>query len=108
MSVTGISVVVPSANQDAAVERYKALLEADVVEQFLLPGGSFSVTVLPGISILSGDGRALAPLKDLRATLVVDSLARTHQRLEQTGWVVEGTLGSSASLLARDPDGVPL
>jgi len=105
VSVLSIAVVVPSANHDAAVARYMELLEADVVTQFELPGRSLTVTVLPGISILSGNEQALAPVRELRASLMVDSVALTRERLERTGWVIDGTLGAPGSLLARDPDG---
>jgi hypothetical protein len=105
MSVLSIAVVVPSTNHDAAVARYRELLEVDIVAQFELPGGSLTVTVLPGISILSGSEETLAPVRELRASLMVDSLELTRQRLERTGWVIEGTLGAPGSLLARDPDG---
>jgi hypothetical protein len=108
MSVLSIAVVVPSTNHDAAVARYKELLEADVVAEFELPGGSLTVTVLPGISILSGNEDSLAPVRELRASLIVDSLALTRQLLERTGWVIDGTLGAPGSLLARDPDGTHL
>lgn len=105
MSVLSINVVVPSTHHDEAVERYKTLLDADVTAQFELPGGSFTVTVLPGISILSGSVEDLAPARELRASLIVDSLAPTRELLERTGWIIDGTLGSDGSLLARDPDG---
>lgn len=105
MSVLSISVVVPSTHHDAAVERYKTLLDADIVAEFELPGGSLTVTVLPGISILSGSEETLAPVRELRASLMVDSLELTRLRLERTGWIIDGTLGAPGSLLARDPDG---
>jgi hypothetical protein len=105
VSVLSIAVVVPSTNHDAAVARYRELLEADIVTQFELPGGSMTVTVLPGISILSGNEETLTPVRELRASLMVDSLDLTRQRLERTGWIIDGTLGAPGSLLARDPDG---
>jgi hypothetical protein len=105
VSVLHIAVVVPSSNHDAAVARYVELLETEAVAEFELPGGSLTVTVLPGISILSGDEHALTPVRDLRASIMVDSLTITRDRLERTGWVVGGTLGAPDSLLATDPDG---
>jgi hypothetical protein len=44
-------------------------------------------------------------VRDLQATIFVDSLRRTQDQLARTGWTAEGSLGSSPSLLARDPDG---
>jgi hypothetical protein len=106
VSVLSIAVVVPSTNHDAAVARYRELLEADVVAEFELPGESLTVTVLPGISILSGNEDSLATVRELRASLMVDSLAFTRLRLERTGWVIDGTLNAPGSLLARDADGI--
>jgi hypothetical protein len=105
VSVLSINVVVPSIDRDAAVARYKELLGADVVTQFELPGGSFTVTVLPGISVLSGSEDTLAPVREVRASLIVDSLAQTREQLERSGWVINGSLGSPDSFLARDLDG---
>jgi hypothetical protein len=104
MSVLNVAVVVTSANRDTAVERYKKLLDADVLTQFDLPGGSFTVTVLPGISILSGSDQSLGPVRELRASVMVDSLVLTREKLERTGWKVDGNLGTPNSLIARDPD----
>jgi hypothetical protein len=105
MSVLSISVVVPSANRNDAVARYTELLGSDIVTEFELPGGSFTVTVLPGLSILSGDEEDLYRVRDLRASLMVDSLVLTRERLERSGWSIDGTLGSPGSFLARDTDG---
>jgi catechol 2,3-dioxygenase-like lactoylglutathione lyase family enzyme len=63
------------------------------------------VVVFPGLSVLSGEPSALAPLADLRATVFVGSLREAEADLRQAGWVIEGPLGAGASLLARDPDG---
>lgn len=105
MRVMSIAVVVPSTNREEAVARYSALLGADIVTEFDLPGGALTVTVLPGLSILSGDEEDLDQVRDLRASLLVDSLEVIREHLERSGWLVDGTLGSPQSLLARDPDG---
>lgn len=63
------------------------------------------MTVFPGLSIISGPPGALAAVQALRATMFVDSLPETEAQLARTGWTTEGSLGSPASLLARDPDG---
>lgn len=104
MSVLNIAVVVSSANRDAAIARYKRLLDIEVVTQFDLPGGTFTVTVLPGISILSGNESSLDSVRPVRASISVESLVLTREILENTGWRIDGTLGSPDSFLARDPD----
>jgi hypothetical protein len=104
MSVLSISVVVPSTKRNEAVARYMELLGTDIVTEFELPGG-FTVTVLPGLSILSGNDEVVSNVRDLRASLMVDSLALTRDRLQRSGWLITGTLGSPGSFLARDTDG---
>jgi hypothetical protein len=47
----------------------------------------------------------LTRVRTLQATVLVDSLAQTKERLDKTGWEIGGSLGSGPSLLARDPDG---
>jgi hypothetical protein len=63
------------------------------------------VTIFAGFSVLSGSAEALAPIRDLRATVFVDSLKEMEELLVETGWTREGALGSKGSMLARDPDG---
>jgi hypothetical protein len=100
-----MAVVVKTTRRDAAVRRYKALLDAEVLDEFNLPGDDLTVTVLPGLSILSGTEEALTRVRTLQATVFVDSLAQTKERLDQTGWEIGASLGSGPSMLARDPDG---
>jgi hypothetical protein len=105
VNVLSIAVVVTSTNREEAVARYTELLGTDILTEFELPGGAFTVTVLPGLSILSGEEENLNGVRDLRASLMVDSLEFTRERLERSGWLIDGTLGSPGSFLARDSDG---
>lgn len=108
MSVLSISAVVHAASRDAAVERYELLLGSPPAQEFPIPGRGLTVTVFPGISIITGAPDALAGVRSLRATAFADSLPETEAQLVRTGWTIEGSLGSGASLLARDPDGTLL
>jgi hypothetical protein len=105
MSVLGISVVVQSTDRDAAVRRYESLLGAAAGQEFAIPGKGLTVSVFPGLSILSGATAALAPVSALRATVFVESLPETEAQLVRAGWTAVGSLGAGKSLLARDPDG---
>ncbi len=105
MSVSSISAVVHSTDHNAAVRRYELLLGAAPTREFAIPGRGLTVTVFPGISIISGTPDALAPIQALRATVFVDSLPDTEAQLVRMGWATEGSLGSGMSLLARDLDG---
>jgi hypothetical protein len=98
-------VVVKSTDRDAAVDQYCALLESDVLEEFTIADTGLTVSVLPGLSILSGTEAALSQAKSLVATVFVDSLDETEARLVKGGWDVGGSLGSPNSVLARDVQG---
>lgn len=56
----------------------------------------------------AGPPKALAPVRDLRVTVLVTSLKEIEELILETGWTREGTLGSTGSMLTRDPDGNPL
>ena len=82
------------------------LLGTAATHEFPIPERGLTVTVLPGLSVLSGAPEPLASVRELRATAFVDSLAETEAQLTETGWTAVGSLGAGKSLLARDPDGV--
>jgi hypothetical protein len=105
MMVTRASVVVQSTNRQGAVDRYKSLLGAPPLNEFQIPGADLVVTAFAGLSVLSGSAEALAPVRDLHATIYVESLKEVGELLVETGWAREGPLGATGSLLARDPDG---
>jgi catechol 2,3-dioxygenase-like lactoylglutathione lyase family enzyme len=105
MNVLGSAAIVRSTDRDAAVRRYEALFGVPPLHEFPIVERELNVAVFPGLSVLSGEPSALAPLADLRATVFVGSLPETEAELLQTGWATEGPLGAGASLLARDPDG---
>jgi len=106
VSVSGISVVAHSTDREAAVQRYQRLLGIPPAREFTIPERHLTVTVFPGLSVISGTADALASVRDLRATAFVDSLAETRAQLAEAGWTTEGSLGAGNSLLARDPDGM--
>jgi hypothetical protein len=105
VSVQGISVVVKTSDRQAAVEQYGALLQSDILEEFEIEVSGLTVTVFPGLSILSGTEAALSVADSLVATAFVDSIGSTEQQLVKAGWTIAGSLGSPNSLLARDANG---
>jgi hypothetical protein len=106
MSVSRISAVAHSTDHDAAVQRYQLLLGMPPAREFTIGERDLTVTVFPGLSVISGPADSLASVRDLRATAFVDSLASTRAQLAESGWITEGSLGAGNSLLARDPDGM--
>jgi hypothetical protein len=98
-------VVVKSIDRSAAVERYTKLLESQPLGEFEIEGTGLTVTLFPGLSVLSGTANALAQADGLVASTLVDSLEETESELAGAGWTVGGSLGSPNSVLARDTDG---
>jgi hypothetical protein len=105
VSVLKLTVVVKSTDRSAAVERYSKLLESEALGEFAIEGTGLTVTLFPGLSVLSGSAKALAQADGLVASTFVDSLEKTRAELVDAGWTVGGSLGSPGSVLARDPDG---
>ena len=105
MNILGSAAIVRSTDRDAAVRRYETLFGMPPVHEFPIAGRELHVVVFPGVSLLSGEPSALAPLADLRATVFVSSLLEAEAELRRSGWTAEGPLGAGASRLARDPDG---
>ena len=105
MNILGSVAIVRSTDRDAALRRYEALFGVPPLHEFPIVDRELNVAVFPGLSVLSGQPSALAPLADLRATVFVGWLRKAEAELRQSGWTTEGSLGAGASLLARDPDG---
>jgi hypothetical protein len=103
MNVSTVAPVIISSDHAAAVNRLTALLGGPIAE-FPVPTAPLTVTVFPGVTLLSGAQDAVSPVRDLRATFFVDSLTDIATLLTRLGWSMSGSLGAS-SLLARDPDG---
>jgi hypothetical protein len=100
-----VSVIFDSTDRQRALNRYQRLLGTRPVAEFQIPGQELVVTAFAKFSVLSGSAEALAPVRDLRATVFVSSLKEVAKFLVETGWAREGSLGTTGSVLARDPDG---
>jgi len=105
MKVLRASVIFQTTDRQAALRRYERLFATHPVIEFQIPRRELVVSAFAGFSVLSGSSEALAPVRDLRGTVFVDSLQEIEKQLVETGWTKEGTLGSTDSFLARDPDG---
>jgi hypothetical protein len=103
--VLRLSVIVPGQDRQTVVDRYQRLFGSHPINEFHIPERDLMVTAFAGFSVLTGTRGALAPVRDLRATVFVDSLKEIEERLAKTGWKSEGNLGYDRSLLARDSDG---
>lgn len=105
MKVLGLAAIIESADREGAVRRFTALFGGPPLQEFPIEGRDLHVSVFPGLSVLTGAVEALFELADLRATVFVDSLTGVAAQLQREGWSMQGSLGSDASVLARDSDG---
>lgn len=103
MKVSSVTPVVVSSDRTTAVNSLTALVGAPIAE-FPVPTAPLTVTIFTGLSLLSGTSDAIHPVRNLRATLFVDSLTEVVALLDRLGWQPGGSLGD-ASLLTADPDG---
>jgi hypothetical protein len=105
MKILGSVAIVQSTDREGAVRRFAAIYDAQPLHEFPIEGRELNVSVFPGISVLSGPASALAEVANLRASLFVGSLPQAEVELREAGWIIDGGLGSGASLLATDSDG---
>jgi hypothetical protein len=105
MKILGSVAIVQSTDREGAVRRFAEIYGAQPLHEFPIEGRELSVSVFPGVSILSGPAWALADLAKLRASVFVESLSQAEIELREAGWRIDGGLGSGASLLASDDDG---
>lgn len=105
MTILRTSAVFQCNDLQSALHRYNQLFASHPIREFQIPGRDLTVTAFGGFSILSGSAEALAPVRDLRATVFVSSLKEIEELIAATGWTREGALGPTGSMLARDPDG---
>jgi hypothetical protein len=103
MNVSGITAVVTSSDYEASVRNLTVFLGGPLTV-FPVPVADLRVTVFSGMSLLSGTSEVLEPVRDLRATVCVDSLIEAETLVSRLGWTRAGSLGAS-SLLARDLQG---
>jgi hypothetical protein len=104
VTVLRVSAVI-QCKDPSAVRLYEQLFASRPIHEFRIPGRELVVTAFAGFSVLSGSAEALAPVRDLRATVFVSSLKEIEELIVETGWTREGALGPEGSMLARDPDG---
>jgi predicted enzyme related to lactoylglutathione lyase len=108
MKFLGMAVPVFTENIDAAIERYGALTGETVQQRFLLADRGITIALLGSLTIISGEESAIAPLRNVRATFIVDSLAEYEVHLRATGATIlqaPRPTPAGKNMVARDPEG---
>jgi hypothetical protein len=85
MRILGMTVPVLTTNLNSAVARYEALTGEHVGARFVMPDRGLTIALLGPLTIIAGTERALAPLKEVRATFTVDSLVEFEAHLRASG-----------------------
>jgi predicted enzyme related to lactoylglutathione lyase len=111
MKVLGVAVPVFTRDIEPAISRYEALTGERVTARFGLPERRLTFALLGSVTLIAGDERALAPLRELRGTFVVDSIVDFEAHLQSTGATIlqaptPTPLGRN--MFARDADGTML
>lgn len=85
LRVTAPVVPVLSANLEAAVAFYERLLGERARARFKNPAGTLDIVPIGSMLMIAGGPAALASRRELKATLIVDSLDHWRSEVERRG-----------------------
>jgi predicted enzyme related to lactoylglutathione lyase len=109
MKLLGMAVPVFTTDIEAAIERYGALTGETVQERFTIAEAGITIAKLGSITVIAGEETAIAPLKSVRATLIVDSLASYEAHLRAAGATIlqpPRLTPAGKNMIVRDVEGV--
>ncbi len=108
MKLLGVAVPVFTTDIEAAIARYGALTGETVQQRFTIPGRGITIAKLESVAIIAGDEAAIAPLKSVRATFIVDSLTDYEAHLRAAGAAIlqaPSPTPAGRNMVARDVEG---
>jgi predicted enzyme related to lactoylglutathione lyase len=108
MKIVGVSVPVLTLDIERAIPRYEALTGERVERRFVVPERRLTIALLGSVTLISGDEQALAPLREVRATFIVDSLVDFEAQLRSDGaTILQAPTATPAgrNMLAKDVEG---
>src|SRR5258708_3292476 len=109
MKILGTSVPVLTGDIESAIARYAALTRESVRSRFVIPERGLTIAVLGDLTLIGGAERDLAPLKEVRATFTVDSLAEFETHLRASGATIlqpATPTPAGKNMIVRDVEGV--
>ena len=109
MKLLGMAVPVFTRDIEAAIERYGALTGETVQQRFTIAEAGITIAKLGSVVIIAGEETAIAPLKNVRATFIVDSLTSYEAHLRATGATIlqpPRPTPAGRNMIARDVEGV--
>jgi|SRR5882724_6940884 len=111
MKILGVSIPVLTENLERAIPRYEALTAERVKRRFVVPERHLTLAQLGSVTLISGDEQALAPLRELRATFIVDSIVEFEAHLRSNGAAIlqaPAPTPLGRNMFARDIEGTVL
>jgi predicted enzyme related to lactoylglutathione lyase len=109
MRILGTSVPVLTADIESAIPRNEALTRETVKARFVIPDRGLTIALVGSVALIAGAERALAPLRSVRATFAVDSLADFETHLRASGATIlqpASPTPAGRNMLVRDVEGV--
>jgi predicted enzyme related to lactoylglutathione lyase len=85
MKILDTSVPVLTTDIESAIARYAALTRESVKARFVIPDRGLTIALVGSVALIAGAERALAPLRAVRATFAVDSIAEFEAHLRASG-----------------------
>jgi predicted enzyme related to lactoylglutathione lyase len=108
MKIVGVSVPVLTRDIDRAIPRYEAMTGEHVKKRFVVPERRLTIALLGSVTLISGDEEALAPVREVRATFLVDTLVGAEAQLRSNGATIlqaPTPTPVGRNMFARDAEG---
>jgi predicted enzyme related to lactoylglutathione lyase len=108
MKIVGVSVPVLTRDIDRTIPHYEALTGERVKARFVVPGRGLTIALLGSVTLISGDEEALTPMRELRATFIVDSVTDFEAHLRSSGGTIlqpPAPTPAGRNMVARDVEG---
>ena len=109
MRIVGMYVPVLTGDIESAIPRYEALTRETVKARFVIPDRGLTIALVGSVTLIAGAERDLAPLRSVRATFAVDSLADFETHLRASGATIlqpPSPTPVARNMLVRDVEGV--
>jgi predicted enzyme related to lactoylglutathione lyase len=109
MKILSVLVPVLTADIESAIPRYEALMKEKVKARFVIPDRGLTIALIGGVTLITGTERDLAPLRSVRATFEVDSLADFETHLRASGATIlqpPTPTPTGRNMIAKDVEGV--
>jgi predicted enzyme related to lactoylglutathione lyase len=109
MKILSVTVPIFTTNFESDIKIYEKLVGEPVHNKFEVPDKGFSVARIGHFLLIGGTEEILAPLRQIRATLSVDSLDEYDAHLRESGATIlqpPSSTPTGKNMIAMGADGV--